>query len=203
MYGQILYGTTLFGVDDQENAPSAQPIDLLQYLPDYYRSIRDIRELMNTEGEEISLLWNESNNVLNQFFVQTATQGLSLWESELGIKIDPTKPIERRREVIKAKLRGAGTTTKKMIKAAAAAFSGGEVDVIEYPAEYRFVVKFIGVRGIPPNMAGFIQMLEQIKPAHLTYSFSYTYTTWDNLHGLTWNHASTKTWNDLKVYEGA
>jgi hypothetical protein len=174
----------------------------MSYLPEFYQQIRDFREMMNTEGEEIGQLWYENDDVLKQFYVSTATWGLSLWESELGMTIDPTKPIERRREQILAKIRGAGTTTKQMIKNVAAAFSGGEVDVIEYPSEYRFVVKFIGVKGIPPNMSGFIAMLEQIKPAHLAYSFEYTYTTWDMLKSLTWEAAGTKTWDDLKRYNG-
>ena len=203
MYGQVLYGTAPFGADVQGDPPSAQPVDLLQYLPDYYRSIRDFRELMGTEGEEIGRIWYEIENVLKQFYVSVAEWGLSLWESELGLPIDPSKPVERRREQILAKLRGTGTATKQMIIHAAAAFSGGEVDVIEYPSEYRFVVKFIGVKGIPPNMPGFISMLEQIKPAHLAYSFEYTYTTWNMLTGLTWADAGTRTWNELKVYEGA
>jgi hypothetical protein len=174
----------------------------MSYLPEFYQQIRDFREMMKTAGEEIGLLWNENDSVLKQFFVSTATWGLDLWESELGLATDSTKPVERRREIILAKLRGAGTTTKQMIKTAAAAFSGGEVDVIEFPLEHRFVVKFIGVKGIPPNMPGFIAMLEQIKPAHLVYSFEYTYTTWDMLKSLTWAVAGTKTWDELKRYDG-
>lgn len=177
--------------------------DLAQYLPDYYRWIREFQQITCTEGEEIDQLKSGIDELLDQFSIDTATWGLSLWESELGLAVDPTKPTEWRRERIKAKLRGAGTTTKQMIQNAAAAFSGGEVDVIEYPSEYRFEVKFIGVKGIPPNMAGFIEMLEQIKPAHLAYSFKYTYTVWNAVKNLTWNQATSKTWNELKVYEGA
>lgn len=201
MYGQTLYGVILFGADRQEHSSPSKSVDLFQYLPDYYRGIREFQELMSTEGKEIGQLWSEIDNLPNQFSVETATWGLSFWESELGLTIDPTKPIEWRRERIRAKLRGAGTTTKQMIKIAAAAFSGGEVDVIEYPAEHRFEIKFIGVKGIPPNMAGFVDMLEQIKPAHLAYSFKYTYTVWDAVKSLTWTQVSTKTWNELKVYD--
>jgi hypothetical protein len=111
--------------------------------------------------------------------------------------------VQSSREQINAKLRGTGTTTRQMLIDTAAAFSGGEVDVIECPAEYRFVVKFVGILGIPPNMSGFIQMLEQVKPAHLTYSFEYTYTTWANLLSLTWGGATSKTWNQLRTYGGA
>ncbi|ANB62269.1 YmfQ family protein [Anoxybacteroides amylolyticum] len=179
-------------------------VDLFQYLPDYYQGIREFQQIMSTEGEELGQLLFEIDQLLDQFSVGTATWGLSFWESELGLVVDTTKSIEWRRERIKAKLRGFGTVTKQMIQNAAAAFSGGEVDVIEYPAEHRFEIKFIGVKGIPPNMAGFIEMLEQIKPAHLAYSFKYTYTVWDVVKSLTWAQASLKTWNELKVYdEGA
>lgn len=201
MYGQTLYGATLFGTDQQEHSSPATSVDLFQYLPNYYRGIREFEEIMNAEGEELGKLWSEIDNLPNQFSATTATWGLSLWESELGLAVDPTKPTEWRRERIKAKLRGVGTTTKQMIIDAAAAFSGGEVDVIEYPSEYRFEVKFIGVKGIPPNMSGFIEMLEQIKPAHLAYSFKYTYTVWETVKSLTWAQVSTKTWNELKVYD--
>jgi len=202
VYGKLLYGSSLYAENGDSKQSENRSVDLMSYLPEFYQQIRDFREMMNTEGEEIGQLWYENDDVLKQFYVSTATWGLSLWESELGMTIDPTKPIERRREQILAKIRGAGTTTKQMIKNVAAAFSGGEVDVIEYPSEYRFVVKFIGVKGIPPNMSGFIAMLEQIKPAHLAYSFEYTYTTWDMLKSLTWEAAGTKTWDDLKRYNG-
>ncbi|MCL9971094.1 YmfQ family protein [Anoxybacillus kestanbolensis] len=204
MYGQTLYGVTLFGADSQENSSPSKSVDLFQYLPYYYHGIREFQQIMNTEGEELGRLESSIDQLLDQFSINTATWGLSFWELELGLTVDPEKPIEWRRERIRAKLRGFGTTTKQMIKNAAAAFSGGEVDVIEYPAEHRFEIKFIGVKGIPPNMAGFVDMLEQIKPAHLAYSFKYTYTVWDTVKSLTWAQVSIKTWNELKVYdEGA
>ena len=202
MYGKLLYGSSLYAENGDSKQSENRSVDLMSYLPEFYQQIRDFREMMKTAGEEIGLLWNENDSVLKQFFVSTSTWGLDLWESELGLATDSTKPVERRREIILAKLRGAGTTTKQMIKTAAAAFSGGEVDVIEFPLEHRFVVKFIGVKGIPPNMPGFIAMLEQIKPAHLVYSFEYTYTTWDMLKSLTWAVAGTKTWDELKRYDG-
>jgi hypothetical protein len=185
------------------DTPDIEPTDLMKYLPDYYQTIDHMQKLQGTLGEELGNLSYLTDDILHQFFVSTATWGLSHWESELGMTIDPAKPVERRREQIMAKLRGAGTTTKQMIQNAAIAFSGGEVDVIEYPAEYRFVVKFVGVKGIPPNMPGFIQMLEQIKPAHLAYSFEYTYSTWDMVSDLNWSEAGMKTWDELKTYEGA
>lgn len=139
---------------------------------------------------------------LSQLFIKTATWGLDYWEKELGLVTNRSHSYIRRREIIMAKLRGSGTSTKERIKSVAEAFSGGEVEVIEYNSEYRFEVKFIGVLGIPPNMAGFLAMLEEIKPAHLGYSISYTYTVWDMLMPLVWNEAKTRTWSQIRTYGG-
>lgn len=203
-YGEFLYGTRIFSDDAGSDQPEIATPDLMQYLPPYYsREKGEMLAIQRANAEELGKLRYAVDDLLRQFFVMTATWGLDLWEQELGLTTDRSKSYERRREIILAKLRGAGTTTKEMIKNVATAFSGGEVAVIEYPEEYRFVVQFIGIKGIPPNMAGFIAMLEDIKPAHLVCEFKYTYTVWNMLGELTWNQAEQKTWNELKTYEGA
>ncbi|EHQ88302.1 YmfQ family protein [Desulfosporosinus youngiae] len=201
-YGNQIYGTTLFGTDGNDgDQPEYLAPNLMRYLPEYYQSVREMKKLQETASNEMGLFLFSMNDLLDQCFIDTATWGLDFWESELGLETDQTKPYARRREQIKAKIRGSGITTKQMIKDTASAFSGGEVDVIEYPAEYRFEVRFIGTKGIPANMPGFMAMIEQIKPAHLGYSFKYTYTWWDSLKHLTWNSVNAMTWNELRVYE--
>lgn len=202
-YGESQYGASLFGIEPETKEPIQPYIpDLMRYLPPYYHGSRIMGSLLEAMAEELGVLWYAIDDILKQFFVATATWGLDLWEAELGLLTDRSKSYDRRREIVIAKLRGAGTTTRQMIINTAAAFSGGEVDVVEYPAEYRFVVQFVGVLGIPPNMAGLIQAIEDIKPAHLAYSFKYTYTTWNMLSGLTWGQAGQKTWGQLRTYEG-
>lgn len=205
LYGQGLFGTGLFAGGDGVVPPDPEvaPVDLLAYLPDYLHDYKDFQDLMSAQGEELGWLAHRADDLLAQFYVDTATWGLSRWETELGMTVDPTKPMARRREQIKAKLRGSGTTTRAMIVNAASVFSGGEVEVIEHPEEHRFVVKFVGVLGIPPNMPGFIALLEQIKPAHLAYSLAYTYTTWSDLVAMTWTAAAEQTWAELRTYQGA
>lgn len=197
-YGEYKYGEEIIPDSDIElRAP-----DLILLLPWFYKGNITMQELQNSASKELGRLYYHLEDFINQLFVDTATWGLSIYEKELGLTTNPSLSYEERRELIKAKLWGRGTTTKQMIKETAEAFSGGEVDVIEYPSEYRFVVKFIGVKGIPRNMQGFIDMLEAIKPAHLAYEFKYTYTVWDFIKHLTWNDVSGMTWGDLRVYEG-
>jgi len=88
-----------------------------------------------------------------------------------------------------------------MIKQTAEAFSGGDVDVIEDNPHHFFVVRFVGIKGIPRNMQSFVSMLEDIKPAHLAYRFEYRYTVWDNLQSDTWAGLGKLTWSEARIKE--
>jgi hypothetical protein len=200
-YGNSLYGQYGYGSTQSDDSGQDQYIDLMHYLPDFYQDIKEIKELQTVLGYEVGEVVYSTKDLLQQCFISTATWGLDRWEKVFGIATDKSKSYERRREILLAKLRGSGTTTKDMIKNVAIAFSGGEVNVIEFPWEYRFVVQFIGVRGIPQNMAGLINAINDIKPAHLVYSFKYTYTTWGQLN-MTWGDSRQKSWGDLRIYEG-
>lgn len=204
MYGEYRYGEYKYGEEVQFIPPSVEKyrVDLVQYLTSNYQDGEVIKKLMQIIEEELGVLKYFSIELGAQASIDKATWGLRRWEEELGIEYNPSMSYEERREIIKAKLRGRGTTTKAMIKNTAESFSGGEVDVIEYPEEYKFVVKFIGEKNIPRNMQRFVNMLETIKPAHLTYEFKSTYVVWDHLTDLTWGQANAMTWNEFRVYEG-
>ncbi|OME67735.1 hypothetical protein BSK65_19595 [Paenibacillus odorifer] len=200
-YGNSLFSELLYSADEDSNHPGEVEVpDLMQYLPDYYKDVREMEKLQETIGLEIGGLKVGTIDVLDQAFVETATVSLGRWEAELGLNVDLSKSYATRREMIKAKLRGNGTTTPEMIQRTASAFSGGVVEVKEVPDEYRFEIHFVSTLGIPPNMAGLIQIIEEIKPAHLAYEFVFSYTWWDSVKALTWESAHSKTWNELRTY---
>ncbi|WP_051459409.1 putative phage tail protein [Paenibacillus zanthoxyli] len=174
---------------------------LMDYLPDYYRGILEMETVQGVHTAECGDAWSALEDHRGQLNVDTATWMLDRWENELGLNVDRTKTYAARRERITAKLRGTGTTTPDMIRRTASAFSGGEVEVAEVPGEYSFEVRFVGTLGIPANLDDLIQIIEEIKPAHLTYRFQYTFTWWTVLKALTWSEAHAKTWEDLRVYE--
>lgn len=150
--------------------------DLLSRLPPFFREIQEFKALNDVSSYELGILNWQIEDILNQFFVDTATWGLSsLWEKTLDIKIDLNKSYEGKREIVKAKLRGSGTVTKALIKNVAQAFLGGEVDVIENFADYSFIIKFIGVKGIPKDLAVLQKALDDIKPAHLALVYAFRY----------------------------
>lgn len=152
-------------------------MELINLLPDYYRKNETMQLLQGILSDETSILEAGLSQTILECFASTAGLLLSRYERLYGIEVDVSQPDEYRRERIKAKLTGAGTTTKEMIELVASSFSNGDVEVIEDNGNSRFVIKFVGTVGIPGNMAGLTLAIEEIKPAHLAFTYEYVYNT--------------------------
>lgn len=177
---------------------------LLSYMPKYYRKSKVINNINNSNFIELNNLYNRLNSVLNQFFIDSADFSLEKWEKELGIEVNNNYNTDFRRSRIISKLRGQGTVTVKLIKNVAESFSNGEVDVIEDNHNYSFKVKFIGTRGLPPNLDDFKNSIEDIKPAHLSCIFEFTWLTFDEFENYNktvdeWD-AINLTWDKFEKY---
>lgn len=191
MYGKNLYGEVMYAQERKETTETDKcTVDLVKYLPDVYlledSFMQNAVDLQESLEYEICDFKERLEDVRNQFFLETATWGLSIYEEIYNLEISPPgMDYEQRRQIIKAKKRGRGTTTKQMIKDTAEAFSGGEVAIEEYSNEFRLVIKFVGTLGIPANMKAFTKMLDDILPCHLEFEYKYTYTTCEML--IRWN----------------
>lgn len=178
---------------------------LLEMLPPYYKESAEVANLQNAINAEVEKVHSAKDDLLLQMNVETATWGLDLWEKAYGIKTDVSKSYAFRRARIESKMRSQGVTTVAMIKNVAESFSNGEVDVIEHPEKYRFEIKFIGTLGIPPNMDDLTAAIEEIKPAHLDFTYVYTFITWNSIEAYchTWDEWDAKnlTWDEFETYK--
>ncbi|MGE6488523.1 putative phage tail protein [Paenisporosarcina sp. NPDC076898] len=178
---------------------------MFDYMPKEYEEYRESVAIIETEAVELELLNARINDALNQFNAQSATWGLKAYEYDLGITSKQTKPLEERRSVVISKLRGAGTTTKELIKNVAQSYAASEVEVSEDNPNYTVVIRFVGTLGIPPNMSDFEKTLREVIPAHLTYRLEYTYVTYNvmKVNGMTYDQlkATGLTYEDLKTTE--
>lgn len=203
MYGQNAYGTIGYSKDQATRGEAERYyVDLTKLVPEFIAEKKEMHDLYITQGYEMGYLQQALDDIINQCFISTATWGLVRWEKIFNVTTNLALTYEQRREILVAKICGQGTTTVQMIKDTAAAFSGGEVDVMEDNANSRFVVRFIGIKGIPRNMKDFIVMLEEIKPAHLAYDFEYRFTLWDEIKPYQWNNFAEMSWDELRVWEG-
>ncbi|MBF4693895.1 putative phage tail protein [Fusibacter ferrireducens] len=159
--------------------------EIRQYVPSFLEEAEPLKSIYKATGEETGAYFDQIEAVLDQMYVETATWGLFLWEKMLNIKAPSEHTYAMRREIIISKLRGIGTTTKEMISTMAASFSGGEVEVIEMPEQYKFLIKFVGPLGTPKNMEDLSQAIEDVKPAHLWYEYAFRYYLVSDVEGMT------------------
>lgn len=176
-------------------------MNLINLLPEFYRGNKTMEELQGILTAQISGLAEHMNEIIDECFINTAASLLSRYERIYGLKVDVSKFDEFRRERIIARIRGIGTVTKRMIEDTARSYSNAEVEIIEDPANSNFKVKFVGTKGLPPNMADLTLTIEEIKPAHLTYTFEFVYRTHNELSGYTNEFLKAYTHNQLREGE--
>jgi hypothetical protein len=141
----------------------------------------------------------QNEQMIDEIFIDSANNELNRWELFVGLSTQNGQPVSNRQSRVLSKYRGAGTTTPALIKSVAEAYSNAEVRLIEFPTENRFVVKFVGARGVPPNIEDLKKILNEIKQAHIVMEFSYSYTLWSELKSTTWENVKGFNWNDVKT----
>lgn len=172
--------------------------DLMLQLPEFYRSV-PFAELQRVLGEMVRRAGADVDFTLAQLWPQTASGwGLAMWEAAYGIPVEAAKDAEYRRSRIISKLRGQGTPTAELIRAVAASFANGEVEVIEHNDQYYFVVKFVSVLGVPPNIDDLTAAINEIKPAHFNFVYEYIFRQWGLFKTYTWGQLAGRTWKDLR-----
>lgn len=158
-------------------------------LPKYYEDALAAIAIIEREAAELELASGQLDEAFRQFFLETATWGLSRWEEACGVPASGGKPFDQRRSLIKSRLRGAGTVTLAVIRSVVDSFENGEISVEEKFSDWKVVVTFIGKRGVPPNLADVKTAVREILPAHLQLEFQFTYLRWEELDAamLSWD----------------
>ena len=172
---------------------------IYDYLPRYYGDFRQVVEMLKTEASEFTRLRALLLDVLNQFYVETATYGLDRWEKITDIEYLPQRSIPSRRHYINAKLRGTGTVTKALLEEIVNAFYSMKVNEInnEYVVEFEFLIK----RGVPKNIEDIEWAINDVIPAHLGIRFKFKYTPWKEYEDayFYWGELDGKhTWGDME-----
>ena len=171
---------------------------LMRHMPKYYRGILEIETLQKAINDELEIMDAISKDVLDQFFIYTATWSLPIWEKIFGLTVgDKTSNIQERRENLISKLRSYGTTTKEMIARVAKTFTNGEIEVVEDNSNYAFKILFTSIVGIPKNIENFKAVIEVIKPAHLNFNVEFRYKTHNQIGYLYQNSLKTKKHSEL------
>ena len=142
---------------------------LLNYLPWYERESEVFKEMLRVEEIEFDKLDLNIEDLNKQFFVDTTTWGLDIYEKELKLPIRPNKSLEERRSIVKAKWRGTGKVDVEMIKAIISLFTDTPVEV-KFDGQINIVFEGFGNTQI--SNKNMLNAIEEVKPAHLGKRFT-------------------------------
>ncbi|MGY5345559.1 YmfQ family protein [Paenibacillus glucanolyticus] len=169
----------------------------LSYLPSFYHDVREMKAIAGAEGTELDKLTQELEDLLDQYYPETATWALSRYEQDLNIPVNLSKPIEQRRSVIISKMRGSGKVSASMLKNVAQAYERGSIEVTVQPDAYKVTIHFRDTLGIPPNLSDLKSAIEEIKPAYMTVDYALRYLTITEVEGMTFDEISGTTQDRL------
>ncbi|MFZ4454345.1 putative phage tail protein [Salibacterium aidingense] len=173
---------------------------MVWYMPEFYEEFAEVQAEITAEATEIGDLFGQIRDVHSQFYVDTATWGIPVWEREVGITSDNSRPLSRRRTEIKSRLRGFGALTSEKLTEIINAYDesiGYSVDDPAYTITFTFPAGIVRKEttyfsvadfrvGYSPaefvdeaavNMTEFQKDLRKLMPAHFAIDFAVTENT--------------------------
>lgn len=163
-------------------------LPIREHVPDRHYRQPQTAAILEALEKQSSISAAQIDDLLKQFFVETATWSLYLWESKYGIQADTSKPLADRRAAVRDKMTAAGNTTPEMVRQLAITLTGYEARVVVNSSDYSFSLEFLGEENTLADIdvSQVRKMVEQIKPAHLQFIISGL--TWNDIEsvGLTW-----------------
>ena len=152
-------------------------MDIKTVLPLDYENNVTMVELQDILSTETDTAEQALSKIINERFIDTAVETLPRREAMYGIKNaygDSSSDVEKRRRIIKAKLRGRGTLTKEALRDYVKTFidPGDSVTIIEHNDIYSVFIEIPWNSKITQEYTETIWgYLREVVPAHLGIEF--------------------------------
>lgn len=141
--------------------------EMLTFTDWYYQDSKIMQSILDTQGIEIDAIRDKIKNILEQFYVDTATWGLDLWEKELNIQ-DTTGNYSERRNRIKLYLAKPVSVTPRFLTDLVNRYSEKKsAKIIEHNSECCFEIEVAADDKI--DWDNINKSINLYKPAHLGF----------------------------------
>lgn len=156
--------------------------EIINKLHRFERKSVFTNDLFNPIYNEINKICNFFDNLKKQFFFDTLTFALPLYEKMLNITTDTSLSINDRRSIVQAKWLSNGHNSIKLIQKICKYFKNGTIE-----AKYisgKIQLKFIDSFGIPSYslLSPLISQINEIKPAHIPIIWVYKFLLKKDIH---------------------
>ena len=171
---------------------------LIQYLPSFMQEHKEMQEIMKAEQPEIDLLWIAAEGVFaDQFILDATTNGVSRWESMIGISPKGTDTLEERKFRILSELNQELPYTFRKLEQVLTTLCGPDGYLVRlFAAEYR-----VSVRVALNNSSNYSEVkniVNKMIPANMMCNVELMYTTHDELKVFTHGEMTAYTHEQLR-----
>lgn len=177
--------------------------NLMQDLNKIYKNDELIKQLMMACGLSLDEFTITRDDLVAQYDMDSMTWGIALWEKLLNIKTDANKPIQDRRSQIEARWKSDGKSDITLIQEICNGWLNGEVLVTFIGGKVK--LDFKSILGIPSDLQGLLNSVNELIPAHLEVIYEIKYLTWDSCEkaNKTWTQFETlnMTWDLFEVWK--
>ena len=171
---------------------------LIDYLPHFMQTYREMVTITDTEQVEIDRLWMDVENAFADQFIQEATEnGVKRWESMLLISPKNTDTLDERKFHILTKLnQELPYTMRKLEQVLTTRCGAGNYSVEISPEEYHIEVKLALTN--KNNYQDVEKLLKKMIPANMTTHVQIMYNTNRVLKQFTHAQLSAYTHDQLR-----
>lgn len=146
-------------------------VDVMRYLPRFLAKDPEFLKIQNALSWEHENLRLKLQDVARQFYIETATWGLSSWERIYEVTPPNGADYALRRALVKAKMLGTGVMTVEAIKQLVNPFlfqPDADIDELPVPGTFRVLI-----HSGTDYMSEIRRSLAIMAPAHLVYKFGF------------------------------
>lgn len=143
-------------------------VDILRYLPEFLAKSSRFKAANDADSKEHDTIRLDLQELLDQFYVASATYGLDVWEEMVGITTDESLSYENRRANVLAKLQNPESVTEAFLTELINRYIADQQGyILSYPEEYRIEILYHG--GQVMDYSKLVKAVRTYIPAHLGY----------------------------------
>ncbi len=176
---------------------------LKKWQPSYYSNSTIMNAIRSAQGLLLNSVMGTVVDLFNQTFSTKASYWLSKYEQLVGQGDQSFAGFSllQRRNKLSTRYKFAFLTANVPNVVALVQNFVQSATVTQNAATYSMVVNIVNPKGTPSNLSDIQDAIERFKPAHISYTITYTFTVWNTMDGYSrpWNTADTYKWDGFEV----
>jgi len=172
--------------------------NILEYLPDFLKEVKEIVIHAQAQEPELASLWNANDNAYNDQFLYLMTEnGIKRWEKMLKIVPMGTDTLEDRRFRIINRINSQLPYTYRMLESHLTQMCGSDGYTMSYDKEKWLLTIKIALTS-KKQYAEILDMVTQMIPANIILDYDLLYNTHEILGRLTHEQLAQYTHGQLR-----